>query len=142
MMTRRRSIMDILRPIRISVISLLGKWWVPDDRRGAQLVLKLLQEEGRAHWKGYATAVAFMAVTAGCTTLLVYLAGQATNYAYINRSFADVAFVAFAAMIISAVKGLSTYGQAVTMAKLSYRVTAESQRRLFEALIRQPVSYF
>ena len=93
--------MAILKPILTRYTSLLGKWWVPHDRRGAQLVLQLLQAEGRAHWKGYATAVAFMAVGAGCTALMVYLAGQAINEAYVNRSFESVAFIAVAAMVIS-----------------------------------------
>jgi ABC-type multidrug transport system fused ATPase/permease subunit len=135
-------LMKILRLIRARLTALLGKWWVPQDAGALHLIIRLLRQEGAAHWRGYATAIVFMAIGAGCTSLLVYLAGQATNYAYINRSFQYVAFVAIAAMVLSTVKGLAVYGQSVTMAKLSYRVTAENQRRLFDSLIRQPVSYF
>jgi ATP-binding cassette subfamily B protein len=72
----------------------------------------------------------------------VYLAGQGTNYASINRSFRDVALVALAAVATFSIKGIAVYGQAVTVAILSNRVIAETQRRIFDALIHQPVTYF
>lgn len=105
------------------------------------LVVPLVRDELRAHWLGYATALVFMGIGAASTATAVYLAGQATNYAYINRSFRDVALVALAAIVIFAIKGLAIYGQAVTVATLSNRLVAEKQRRLFDALIHQPVSF-
>src|SRR5262245_19289572 len=106
------------------------------------LVVPLVYKEVRAHWLGYATALVFMGISATSTAAAVYLAGQGTNYAYINRSFRDVALVALAAVATFSIKGLSVYAQAVTVAMLSNRVIAESQRLMFDALIHQPVTYF
>lgn len=99
-------LMKIMRLIQARFASLLARWWVPQDAGAFHLIIRLLREEGGVHWRGYATAIVFMAIGAGCTSLLVYLAGQAINYAYVNRSFQYVAFVSMAAMVISAVKGL------------------------------------
>jgi ATP-binding cassette subfamily B protein len=106
------------------------------------LVIPLVCKELRAHWLGYATALVFMGIGAASTAAAVYLAGQGTNYAYINRSFRDVALVALAAVATFSIKGIAVYGQAVTVAILSNRVIAETQRRIFDALIHQPVAYF
>jgi len=106
------------------------------------LVIPLVYKEVRAHWLGYATALFFMGISAASTAVAVYLAGQGTNYAYINRSFRDVALVALASIATFSIKGLSVYAQAVTVAMLSNRVIAESQRLIFDALIHQPVAYF
>jgi len=114
-----------------------------DAKAGAlDLVAPLVRSEFRAHWPGYATTLVLMGIAAGSAAAATYLAGQAVNYAHINRSFRDVALVSLAIMVIFIVRGFAVYAQGVTMAKLSNRIVAESQRRIFEALVRQPVSYF
>ncbi len=106
------------------------------------LIVSLVRNEFHARWLGYTTALVFMGIAAGSTAVATYLAGQAVNYGHINRSFRDVALISLAVMVIFIVRGFAVYGQGVTMAKLSNRLVAESQRRIFEALIRQPVAYF
>lgn len=106
------------------------------------LIRRLLTGTGRQHWKRYATAVALMSISAGCTASTAYLIGVASNEAYIERSFQGLAAVAIATMVVFIVKGLSTYGQAVILARISNRIVAENQRRMIDKLLQQNLSFY
>lgn len=113
------------------------------DPHGAlSLCLRLLDENGRKHWRSYALALFWMAAAAACTAASAYLGGKAINEAYLNRSFIGIASVAIAIIVIFVVKGISTYSQAVILAKISNQISAENQRRMFEKLLEQELSYF
>jgi ABC-type multidrug transport system fused ATPase/permease subunit len=89
-----------------------------DPKGPAALIRRLLTEHGRAHWRRYCLSLAFMSVGAACTALPALLFGRGIDQAYVYRSFDGVAFVAVAMIVIFVVKGLATYGQAVTMARI------------------------
>lgn len=83
-----------------------------------------------------------MACAAACTAASAYLIGVATNQAYVDKNFVGIATVACAIIAIFTVKGISTYSQAVILAKISNRIDAENQRRMFDKLLQQEMSYF
>lgn len=113
------------------------------DPHGAlSLIVRLLQENGRLHWRRYAFVLFCMTITAACTAAAAYLIGQATNEAYVSRSFSGIATVAVAIMVTYMAKGISTYCQAVELAKIGNYINADNQRRVFDKLIRQDLSYF
>jgi ATP-binding cassette subfamily B protein len=45
-------------------------------------------------------------------------------------------------MALFTVKGLATYGQMVTLAKIGNRIIADYQRRIYDSLLAQGVSFF
>lgn len=106
------------------------------------LCLRLLNESGRHHWRQYAFVLFWMACAAACTAASAYLIGVAINEAYVNRSFVGIATVASAIIAIFTVKGISAYSQAVILAKISNQIDAENQRRMFDKLLQQDLSYF
>jgi ATP-binding cassette subfamily B protein len=113
------------------------------DPHGAlSLSLRLLNENGRDHWRSYALVFFWMIAAAACTAASAYLIGTAINEAYVNRSFAGIATIAVAIMAIFSVKGISTYSQAVILAKIGNHIDAENQRRMFDKLLQQDLSYF
>jgi ATP-binding cassette subfamily B protein len=113
------------------------------DPHGAlSLSLRLLNENGRDHWRSYALVFFWMIAAAACTAASAYLIGTAINEAYVNRSFAGIATIAVAIMAIFSVKGISTYSQAVILAKIGNLIDAENQRRMFDKLLQQDLSYF
>jgi ABC-type multidrug transport system fused ATPase/permease subunit len=113
------------------------------DPHGAMnLSWRLLGDYGRRHWRNYALAVFWMASTAACTAFSAYLIGSAVNEAYVNRSFAGIASIAVAIVVLFAVKGISTYSQSIALAKVGNRIEAENQRRMFDKLLQQNLSYF
>lgn len=106
------------------------------------VVRRLLLEFGRGHAKSYGVSFAFMGLGAACTAATAYLIGSAVNQVYVDRSFYGVAAVSVAAVVIFVVKGIATYGQAVTLARISNRIIAGNQKRMFDRLVRQSMSFF
>jgi ATP-binding cassette, subfamily B, bacterial MsbA len=119
------------------------KHLIPLGRKGdMDLIARVLSEQGRAHWKQYAVILALMAVTAAATAGFAYLFGHVINDVYLKRSFIDVAALAVVIMVLFAVRGFTSYGQAVLMARVNNRITAESQQRMYDKLIQEGMEYF
>jgi ATP-binding cassette subfamily B protein len=83
-----------------------------------------------------------MAVSATCTATAAYLIGTSVNAAYVSRSLAAVMAVSAGIIAVAALKGVASYGQAVGLARLSNRMVARNQRRLFEKLLQQGLGFF
>lgn len=113
------------------------------DPHGAlSLSWRLLSDHGRRHWRSYALAVFWMASAAACTAASAYLVGSAVNQAFLDRSFAGVASIAIAIILLFAAKGIATYSQSVVLARVGNNIEAENQRRMFDKLLQQNLSYF
>src|SRR6186713_1440044 len=124
------------------MLAILKKKLLADPYGSLSLVVRLLRENGRAYWRRYALVLFCMAIAAGCTAGSAYLVGHAVNEAYVNRSFAGIASVAIAIILVFTTKGLSSYAQTVMLAKIGNQINAENQRRMFDALLKQDLSYF
>ena len=112
------------------------------DYRSGPLIRRLLLEQLRIHWKLYLLALIMMGIAAGCTALSAYLIGDVINQAYINRNFQAVLWLGIATIVLFTVKGLTTYGQAVTLSRVGNRIVAFNQRRLFTKLLQENLGFF
>jgi ATP-binding cassette subfamily B protein len=113
------------------------------DRDGTpNLVRRLLTEHGLEHWRLYAVAFALMAIAAGCTAASAYLLGNVINEAYIDRNFAGIVALAATIVVLFAVKGLASYGQAVMLSRIGARIVAGNQRRMFDKLLNEGLGFF
>ena len=106
------------------------------------LVRRLLSEHAWGLRKSYALAFVFMGTAAAATALAAYLFGNIINQAYVDKNFAGIVAFGFAIAVIFIIKGLATYGQSLTMARISNRIIADNQRRMFSSLIHQNLAYF
>ena len=106
------------------------------------LVRRLLLDEALGHWRRYAMALALMGIAAGATALGAYLIGTLTNEAYVSRNFQGIVVIGVLAMAVFATKGLSTYGAAVLLNYVGNSIVAKNQRRMFDKLLRENISYF
>ena len=113
-----------------------------DPNSSPALIRRLLVEHGGSHWRRYLVAVGFMATGAACTAAVAFLIGRGINEAYVERSFQGVAAVAVAAIAIFTIKGLSTYAQAVTLARIGNQIIADNQRRMFDKLLAQSAGFY
>ncbi len=120
----------------------LGARLFADPNGSPALIRRLLAEHARSHWRAYAISLTFMAVGAACTASAAYLIGHGINEAYVARSFQGVALVSVAAIVIFTIKGFTTYGQAVMLARISNSILAHNQRRMFDKLLAQNVGFF
>ncbi len=120
----------------------LNRRFFADPKGAAVLIRRLLTEHGRTHWRRYCLSLGFMAVGAACTALPAFLFGRGIDEAYVDRSFQGVATVAVAMIFIFALKGIASYGQAVTMARIANHIVAENQKRMFDKLLEQNIGFY
>jgi ATP-binding cassette, subfamily B, bacterial MsbA len=116
---------------------------LPDSRYTTRaLVRRLLLEQGAAHWRLYACAFVLMAIAAACTAIIAYLMGDFINFAYLHKNFKGITAIGIVCLVVFTVRGASLYGQAVLMSRIGNRISAGNQRRLFEKLLTENLSYF
>lgn len=113
-----------------------------EEQTASQLIRRLVADYGFAHWPKYAVAFLLMGIVAACTAACAYLMGTVVNEAYINRSFPGIVQLGVLTMLIFAIKGVASYGQAVMMSRIGNRIIAENQQRMFDRLMRQSLGFF
>ncbi len=113
-----------------------------DPKSSVGLIWRLLSEYGFSRWHRYAVAFALMGLAAGATALTAYLAGDVINQAYVNRDFHAVIQTSLLLMLVFTLRGAATYGHSVILARVGNSIVAENQRRLFNRLQQQNLTFF
>ncbi|HEX2652236.1 MAG TPA: ABC transporter ATP-binding protein [Xanthobacteraceae bacterium] len=106
------------------------------------MIRRLLTEQGFGHWRRYAFAFTLMAVSAGCTASSAYLIGEIVNQAYVKRNFPGILAIGGMTIVLFILKGLSTYGHSIILARIGTRIVAENQRRMFGKLLNESLGFF
>jgi ATP-binding cassette, subfamily B, bacterial MsbA len=113
------------------------------DPEGAlALIRRLMMEHVAPRRRRYALASALMAVTAACTGILAYLIKYFVNETYIGRNFPAIVAFGVATMVLYMLKGASTYGHTVMLARINSRIIADIQQKTFDTLLNQGLGYF
>jgi ATP-binding cassette subfamily B protein len=112
------------------------------DQSAMSLIRRLLLEQAARRWKSYVIAFGLMGIGAACTATMAYMMGSVINEAYVARNFPGIVALGLFAMALFVVKGISTYGQQVMLARVGNSIVAENQRRVFSKLLQQNVGYF
>ncbi|MBO3758566.1 ABC transporter ATP-binding protein [Ciceribacter sp. L1K22] len=103
---------------------------------------RIVSENGRDHWRGYAFAIACLATVALTTAFTAWIMEAVVNEAFANRR-ADVVWLICGSILAAFVlRGFASYGQAVALAKIGNNIVARYQRRLFAHLMNLSVGYF
>ncbi|HLH93488.1 MAG TPA: ABC transporter ATP-binding protein [Xanthobacteraceae bacterium] len=121
--------------------SLIAKAFA-DPYGAPSLIRRLLAEHGLGNWRVYALVLAMMGVSAACMAGSAYLIGHGINEAYVERNLAAVVGVSVGIVLLSTLRGLSTYGQTVELARIGNRIVAAYQKRMFEKVLRQNMAFF
>ncbi len=116
--------------------------FLPDRKSDAGMLLRVLTEQGVAHWKNYAAIAVLMGVVAAATAIFAYGISHVVNAVYFRGNFSEVIWLAVATIVLFCVRGLATYGQSVLLARVGNRITAENQQRVFDKLVREGMEYF
>ena len=116
---------------------------ITDDPYGAaELIKRLVAEQGLAYWRRYAVAFCLMGLSAGATAGSAYLLGQVINQAYVNRSISGIVTLSGVIIALFTIKGAATYGQAVILSRISNAILASNQRKLFAKLMRENLTFY
>ncbi|MGH6726432.1 MAG: ABC transporter ATP-binding protein, partial [Pseudolabrys sp.] len=110
--------------------------------RAYPLIRRLVTEQGFAHWRKYAIAFVFMAISAGCTALSAYLIGNVINEAYVNHNLTGIFILGGVTAALFTAKGLATYGQSVILSQIGNRIVADNQRAVFAKLLNEGIGFF
>lgn len=106
------------------------------------LILRLLSQFGGGHKGAYALSFIFLGIASACTALTAYLIGDVVNQVYLNRNISALVFISLVIVSIFTIKGFAIYAQAVILARISNRMVAENQIRMFEILVTAGLDYF
>jgi ATP-binding cassette, subfamily B, bacterial MsbA len=113
---------------------------VGDDAR--DLIPRLLATDGRKHAWRYAQAFVFMAMIAATTAMAAYMMKHVVDRIFVDGNYAMIWILGGSLMALFTIKGLATYGQMVTLAKIGNRIIADYKRKIYETLLAQSVSFF
>ena len=106
------------------------------------LLVRILRENGRTYAPRYAVAFVFMFIFAGATALSAWMMRDVINLIFVDRDPAALAWIPAAILAIFLVKGLSSYLQEISLARIGNQFVAETQKRMFEHLLRMNLGYY
>ena len=115
----------------------------PFDSATVTAVLKrVIAENGRDHIRGYAFAILCLVIVALSTAFTAWIMEAVVNEAFANKRADLVAVICISIFIAFVLRGLASYGQAVTLSKIGNNIVARYQRRLYTHLMKLSVGYF
>ncbi|MEJ1176054.1 ABC transporter ATP-binding protein [Agrobacterium sp. CMT1] len=106
------------------------------------LLVRLFKENFRKHVGWYSAAIVAMLVVAGTTSLSAWIMRDIVNSVYLKQGFDVVLEIAFAVAAIFIVKGFATFVQSYYLSKAGNSIVAEQQRKIYDRLLKQGVSFF
>ncbi len=106
------------------------------------LMRRLFASQGRLHWKGYVIALACLALIAASTSASAWLMRDVIDKVFLAKDMLAVWTLATVVVAIYAVKGFATFGQQITLSRISNAISASVQRRLYGHLLEMDVPYF
>ena len=106
------------------------------------LLKRLVREHGREYAPQYAMAIACMVVVAGATSASAYIMKHVIDTIFVHQNRAALTGITFAIVAIFMVKGLSAYASEVVLGTIGNRLVAQTQKRMFNHLLKVDVSFF
>lgn len=106
------------------------------------LIKRLVRERWREYAPRYAVAFAFMALVAGTTALSAWIMKDVVNRIFVERDQAALTWVPLAIIAIFFVKGIATYLQEVTLARIGNSIVADAQKRIYAHLLDMDAAFF
>lgn len=106
------------------------------------LIKRLLTDQGAKHWKGYASAFVMMVLIAATTSLSAWIMGSIVNKIFIQKRLESVWLIGGAILVIYVIKGLATYGQQVTLARIANNIVADIQKRIFDQMLTMKLALY
>lgn len=118
---------------------MIGSFLSQNDKK---LLVRLFKENFKKHVGWYSMAIAAMVVVAATTSLSAWIMRDIVNSVYLKRGFDVVLEIAVAVAAIFIVKGLATFVQSYYLSKAGNSIVAEQQRKIYDRLLKQGVSFF
>lgn len=118
---------------------MIGSFLSSDDKK---LLTRLFRENFKKHVGWYSAAIVAMIIVAAMTSLSAWIMRDIVNSVYMKQGFNVVLEIAFAVAAIFIVKGFATFVQSFYLSKAGNSIVAEQQRKIYDRLLKQGVSFF
>ena len=116
------------------------------DAANLETTLALIKRLVREHWREYApryvVAFLFMALVAGTTALSAWIMKDVVNRIFVERSQTALTWVPLAIIAIFCIKGIATYLQEVSLARIGNSIIADAQKRIYTHLLDMDAAFF
>jgi len=103
---------------------------------------RLLREHIRPQLRWIGLAIVCMTIFAATAAGQAWLMEPALDHVFLERDRAMLLLVPVAVILLALIKGSADFGQALALARVGQRVSADLQQRLFRHLIRADLDYF
>lgn len=104
------------------------------------LIKRITKEYIFPHWKTFLISVVLMLVIAGTTSLHAWLIKPALDSVFVEKDYHALIYIPIAVLMITFIKGFSTYYQLLTMNILSLRITSDMRIVLYKHFIKSDIS--
>ncbi len=112
------------------------------DTGSTQLVKRLFKESIRPYLKWIILSLICMAGVAAATATSAWLMKPVINEVFVAKNEALLFPISLAVIFTFAIKGLSNYGQSVSISYVGQRIVTDTQHRLYEHLIEMELGFF
>ena len=106
------------------------------------LLKRLVREYGREYAPQYGMAIACMVVVAGATSASAYVMKHVIDTIFVHQNRAALAGITLAIVAIFVVKGIAAYASEVVLGTIGNRLVAQTQKRIFDHLLKVDVAFF
>ncbi len=106
------------------------------------VVKRILAENGRDYFGLYALAALCLVAVAATTGLAAWIMKPLVDDIFVEHRYERAPLICGGVILIFLVRGVATYGQAVTLAKIGNSVVARYQKRVFSHLMRLGVGFY
>jgi ATP-binding cassette subfamily B protein len=107
-----------------------------------EVLARMVRENGRTYLPRYMVAFLFMGVFAAATALSAWMMRDVINKIFVERDPAALVWIPAAIVAIFVVKGLSSFFQELTLARIGRRIVAEAQKRMFDHMLQMNMAFF
>jgi len=120
----------------------IGRLLALISSRNTDSVRRLLGDQGRLHWKGYAFAILMSVVISWMTGASAYIMRDVIDKIFVGKDSTYLYVIGGAICGIYLVKGLATYSQTAVLARVANSIVADVQTRIFKKMLEMSVGYY
>ena len=106
------------------------------------VIKRIVAENGRDYVRNYGLAAVFLLTISGTTGFLAWIMRDIINLIFYDRRADLILLISLSTFAAFVIRGLSTYGQAVVLAKVGNNLIARYQRRIFDHLMNLGMDFF
>jgi ATP-binding cassette subfamily B protein len=106
------------------------------------VIRRILAENGRDYLWHYVLATVCLVAIAASTGFVAWIIRPIIDELFYRQRYDRVPLICGGVMLAFIIRGLATYGQAVTLARIGNNIVARYQKRIFDHLMKLGVGFF